>query len=183
MAKWPCILKGMTKLLPPELRAHVENAYLTRDLDCREIVDELAREFKVQLTSAQIRQWVSRRGLAAKRRELNRQVHERINESAIASLAAIKSAKPEELFEEWSRKLVGLAEKSLDTATKSERVRDLASAMSAVSTAIKLYRNVTGTDTPAPKTPFVFDYNFASSPLIRRVNMNPMPEARLVMAC
>ena len=173
----------MTKLLPPELRTHVENAYLTRDLDCREIVDELTREFKVQLTSAQIRQWVSRRGLAAKRRELNRQVHDRINESAIASLAAIKSAKPEELFEEWSRKLVGLAEKSLDTTTKSERVRDLASAMSAVSTAIKLYRNVTGTDNPAPKTPFVFDYNFASSPLIRRVNLNPIPEARLVMAC
>jgi hypothetical protein len=159
-------------LLLPEHRELMNQLYLQRDFFPQEICDELKPKFGVSLRSAQLRQIISRSGLAEKRRQLNREVTSIVSAAAITELAKSRAAGPEELMRQWAEALAGIVQKSPEAASGAERARDLASATSAAATAIRVFRNCSGLDAQdqPPKTAYTF--NFAST----RIEEDPRPD-------
>ena len=153
----------MSRLMPPEIREYAVQCYLNRGFSPTEVADEVAKKFRVRYRPAQLRQFLSRGGYSAKRREVDRQVTQILSEAAVAEMAKARSAKPEELLQDWARQLATVTQRSLEAAAKSERVRDLASATAAAATAIRTFRNCAGLDAAAPAHKTVFRYDFAAT--------------------
>jgi len=156
------------------MREFAVHCYVERGFSPTEVANELATKFNVQYRPAQVRQFLSRGGYAAKRRAVEQQVTKVMSEALIAEIAKARASKPEELMQEWAQQLVAVTQKSLDAAAKSERVRDIASATSAAATAIRTFRNCAGIETPTVRPTTVYTYNFASTP-IRRVGSSEDP--------
>ena len=152
----------MPRLMSPEVREYAVRCYVDRSFSPIEVTDEIAKKFNVQYRPAQVRQFLSRGGYAAKRKAVDQQVSKMISEAAIVEIAKARAAKPEELLQDWARQLIAVTQKSLDAATRSERVRDIASATSAAATAIRTFRSCAGLESGQPKSTNVYTYNFAA---------------------
>jgi hypothetical protein len=164
------------RLLLPEHRELVNQLYLQRDFSPQEICDELKQKFGVSLRSAQLRQIISRSGLAEKRRQLNREVTSIVSAAAITELAKSRAAGPEELMRQWAEAFAGIVQKSLEAASGAERPRDLASATSAAATAIRVFRNCSGLDAQYQPPKSVYTFDFAST----RIDDDPRPELPVI---
>ena len=161
-ARWYCVgAMNRGPLLPVEIQAYCADRYLAGNVPPRELVEELKQKFGISVTTAQLRQWLTRSGLGARKKDLDAKTCKLVSSAKITSLAKAKAKKPAEQIEEWTEKVVVVADKALDMAVQSTKTRDLAAATSAASSAIRLFRAMQGLDSAGSGCP-VFNFNFAN---------------------
>lgn len=163
-------------ILPPELKTYAAERYLA-DVPPRDLVVELEKKFGVTVRAAALRQWLTRSGVCRRKAELDRKTCAIVSSAKVDALAKAKAAAPREHLERWADQTIKAADRAFELVGTAERPRDLASAASAASTSIRLYRLLAGLETPAtrpPGTP-VFDFNFMAS---KPVKLTVTPEGR-----
>jgi hypothetical protein len=175
----PGIVANMAApLLPPELKTFVAQRYLAAGRTPSELVVELKADFGVAITSAQLRQFLSRSGLSARKAEVDKKTCSLVSAAAASRIAKTRAADPVAQLEKWGDRAVAAADAAFAAAEQSGRPRDLASAISAAATAVRMYQACRGLDA-APRGPSTFNYSFASLVIPRA---DAAPEAVEVVA-
>jgi hypothetical protein len=156
----------MTKkppLMTPALKAFAAERYLA-DVPPRDLVQELKAKFGVDVKPAALRQWLTRSGLGVRRRALDTKTCALVSSAKLEALAKTKAAAPRLHLARWAETTVTVADKALEMAAESTKPRDLASATSAASAAIRLFRLCAGLDGPesGPASRIQFNYNFSN---------------------
>ena len=167
-------------LLPAELKTYVAERYLA-DARPREIVAELSSKFGVTVTSAQLRQWLTRSGAGAKRKEVERKASAFVSDARLNAIAKTRAASPAEQLGRWTSRAVKGAEKAFDLVDSATRPRDLASAASAAKNLVTLYRLTSGLEHSGNRplgTP-TFNFNFANDLPDYRVSVSPAGETAI----
>jgi hypothetical protein len=147
------------RLLFAEHRSFVVERYLA-DVPPRELVDELAEKFGVVVKPSALRQWITRSGLAKRRAELDRKTCSLVSRAKVNALAKTKASEPVKHIENWALRTVGVTERAIEMAEGATKPRELASAVAAMSTGIRLYRLLVGIDGPGSGGPKAANFNF-----------------------
>ena len=74
----------------PEHREYVKIRYLN-GVPPRELVHELDSKYSVKLTSAQLRQWLSRSGITADRAKIDYKAQSMVSDAGIATIAKARA--------------------------------------------------------------------------------------------
>lgn len=149
-------------LLPTPVATYAAERYVSGQATPRELVEELESKFAVTVTPAQLRQWLSRRGLCERKKQFDAEVSTVMSSSTTRALAKAASSEPAAKLAEWANRTATVADKALNMADRSTKPRDLASAVAAASAAIRTFRVCSGIeDSLASRV--TFNYNFATT--------------------
>lgn len=160
----------MASLLSPELKTFVAQRYIAAGVQPKELVAELKRDFGIDRTAAQLRQFISRSGLAERKREVDAKTCALVSSAQATIIAKQRAALPAANLERWAEQAVSVADAAFEAASRSGRVRDLASATSAASTAIRMYHTCAGL-TPGTSGREETGYEWA----VRMSKIKPVP--------
>ena len=155
------------KHLSAEHRTYLIEKYLA-GVSAFELAPELLRKFGVSVTAGQLRQFVSRSGLAARKQEVDAKVVGLVSNAKVNALAKARAALPAAHMADWAEKSVTVTAKAFHMCEEASRPRELASAVSAANTAVRMYRLLAGIDgTESGPRAMKFNFNFANVPAVR----------------
>src|SRR4051812_45799468 len=98
-------------LLSPELATYVAERFVSGDVPARELVIELKSKFGADVKPEALRQFISRRGLARRKREVDKKVCTLVSAATGTAIAKAKAAGPAQHLERWATKTVTLSDK------------------------------------------------------------------------
>jgi hypothetical protein len=161
---WQVVINIYVALLTSEHRTYLEQRYLY-GIPPRELSLELERKFQIKVTSAQIRQTLSRTGVSAKKALIDEQTVKLMAEAQVTAIARAKIKAPQEHLDAWANSLIEIADKAMNIAKNSTSARELSSAAAALNNAIKLFRMCTNFENTPERQVMAFDHNFANRPM------------------
>ena len=159
-------------LLTAEHRTFVAEKYLA-DTPPRELVEELKSKFGIVVQPSQLRQFISRSGLAKRKQVVDRKVVGLVSDAKVTAIAKARAALPGAHMAAWAEQTISVTDKAFSMAASSSKPRELASAVSAANTSVRLYRLMVGIDGPESGGPraMKFNFNFANIQPTRAVQI------------
>jgi len=146
------------------MKAYIAERYVSFDVAPRDLVVELKQKFGLSIRPSALRQHLTRTGLGIRRKQVDAKVSTLVSSASVSQIARVKSSEPRAQLAKWVNSTVTIADKAIDMALASTKPRDLASATSAATSAIKLFRICAGIDGPSSVDPHRphFNFNFSN---------------------
>lgn len=148
-------------LFSPEVKTFIARKYLAGDQAPRDIVVDLKKDFGMDVTSAQLRQFLSRSGLSARKREVDQKTCAIVSSAGATAIAKERAETGVKHLERWAQQAIAAADKAFAAAVESGKIRDLAAAVAAASAAVRLFHTCSGIE-PAAKPAQTFNYSFST---------------------
>jgi hypothetical protein len=164
--------RSQPQLLTPALKQYAIARYLA-SVPPRDLVTEIKSKFGVDVKVGPLRQWLTRSGLAARKRQVEARVCALVSSAGVETIAKASAAAPRSHLARWAASTVTIADKALVMAGEATKPRDLASSTAAASSAIKLFRICAGIDGPVQRVASTFNFDFSNLPAPRHIAVTP----------